>query len=267
MPSKRVARREHQSVVLRDQQVFEHRHAGKQPNVLKGARDPRVLRDEKVGHALEQISALPTGQAALAAVGELFEPVPSPFAMPKREQAFGRFVEAGNAVEDGGLAGAIRTDQCGDIAAAAVNDRSSTAMRPPNRMVRWSTRSIGCRFRLPSAVTFLHEIARRRPFFSFRKTVGSRLVTRPRGRQIMISTMAKPNSSMRYCMGSKVRAEKRFQEIEFAQEFDAADDRHGGDSDADLRAQAAKHDDGQNNRRFHERKGFGRDEALSRGEK
>ena len=83
---------------------------------------------------------------------------------------------------------------------------------------------------------------------SFRKTDGSRVEIRPRGSQIMISTMAKPNSSMRYWVGSKSWPEDQLQEIEFAHDFGAADHDDGGDRDADLAAHAAEHDDGEDRR-------------------
>ena len=82
----------------------------------------------------------------------------------------------------------------------------------------------------------------------------------------MISTMAKPNSSMRYWVGSKVGAENCFEEIELAQDLGAADHDDGGDHDADLAAHAAEHDDGEDGRRFEEGEGFRRDEACARGE-
>jgi hypothetical protein len=51
--------------------------------------------------------------------------------MAERDPAFGRLVEAGHAVEDGSLAGAVRTDQRGDVAAAdgkgEVVDRDQAA--------------------------------------------------------------------------------------------------------------------------------------------
>ena len=44
----------HQRVVLGDQQVFQKRHAGKQPHVLKRARDVRLFGDAKLRQAFEQ---------------------------------------------------------------------------------------------------------------------------------------------------------------------------------------------------------------------
>ena len=56
--------------------------------------------------------------AAVAALGEGSSSSHSA-ASPncKRDAAFGRLVEAGDAVEHGGLAGAVRADQRGDVAA------------------------------------------------------------------------------------------------------------------------------------------------------
>ncbi len=73
----RIAGREHQRVVLGDQEVLQHRHAGKQPDVLEGARDPRRVDDQKVGHAFEgkQRAVRPLHTAA-AAVGQRIELVP-----------------------------------------------------------------------------------------------------------------------------------------------------------------------------------------------
>ncbi len=54
----RPSRCAHQRIVLRDDEVLEHRHAGKQPDVLEGAGDARAPRDLEVGHALEQEEAV-----------------------------------------------------------------------------------------------------------------------------------------------------------------------------------------------------------------
>ena len=40
--------------MLGDEQVFQERHAGKQPHVLERARDVRFLGDTKLRQALEQ---------------------------------------------------------------------------------------------------------------------------------------------------------------------------------------------------------------------
>ncbi|MNI58060.1 hypothetical protein D3C73_1131550 [compost metagenome] len=50
----REARSLHQHVVLRDQQVFQNRQAGKQPDVLEGAGNTRDLVDLEIAQALQQ---------------------------------------------------------------------------------------------------------------------------------------------------------------------------------------------------------------------
>ena len=114
-----VARGAHQRVVLGDQQILEHRHAREQPDVLERAGDPRAAGDEIVRHALEQEQrAVAARQAARVAKGQRIEIVPyGGVAMGERDPPFARLVEAGDAVEHGGLAGAVRPDQRGDVAA------------------------------------------------------------------------------------------------------------------------------------------------------
>jgi len=106
--------------MLSDQQIFQHGHAREQANILKRAGDPRLLRDNKVRHAFEQVQFAPgAGEAALAAVGEFFEPVPGrDIAVAEGETSFARSVESRDAVEDRRLSRAVRSDQCGDVACA-----------------------------------------------------------------------------------------------------------------------------------------------------
>ena len=115
---RRVARRQHQPVVLGDQQVFQHRHAGKQPDVLEGAGNARLLGDEEIRHALELVErAALKRDAARAAIGERFQRAPCRrVTMAQAEAAFARFVETGDAIEHRGFASAVRSDQRGDIA-------------------------------------------------------------------------------------------------------------------------------------------------------
>jgi hypothetical protein len=82
--------------VLRDHQVFQRRHAWKQPDVLEGARDLGLFRDPEIVQALELDNPAVT--------------------MRQPQGAAGWPVESGDAVEHGGLAGAVRSDQCGDLA-------------------------------------------------------------------------------------------------------------------------------------------------------
>ena len=94
----------------------------------------------------------------------------------ERDAAFGRLVEAGDAVEHSGLAGAVRADQRGDVAAArAVKDRSLTATRPPNRMVRCSTRSKVGPPVAPHPCPSLTKDPRRWPCAPWRTADGSRV--------------------------------------------------------------------------------------------
>ncbi len=86
----------HQLVVLGDDQVFEDGHRRKQADVLKRPGDARPLGDAEAVHLLEEKAA---------ALG-MFE----------GEPANRRFVEPGQAVEDGRLAGAVGADDGGDRA-------------------------------------------------------------------------------------------------------------------------------------------------------
>jgi hypothetical protein len=61
----------------------------------------------------------------------------------QRHHAFGRLVEAGDAVEHRRLAGAIRADQRGDLAALGFKLRSLMATDRRNFIVRCSTLRIG----------------------------------------------------------------------------------------------------------------------------
>ena len=163
----RVAGGEHQRVVLRDQQVFQHGHAGKQADVLEGAGDARLLRDQIVRHALEQEERAVAARRCCACRCRSASRVASQsggVAVAQRDAALARLVEAGDAVEHGGLAGAVRADQRGDVAAAAPSkDRSSTATRPPKRMVRCSTRSR------------MSAVARHQPWPSLTRSAAMRL--------------------------------------------------------------------------------------------
>src|SRR5262249_29577304 len=187
-------------VVLGDQQILQHREAGKEPDVLERARDPRVARHQIVRHALEQEQdAARPAQRTRAAAGDGLEVVPHRgIAVAQPEPSLRRFVEAGDAVEHGGLAGAVRSDQRGDgiglrrereildgdeapEAHAQVFDPQQRRVHPRPSLTR--SRPIALRSR--------------------RNAEGWRVATRPRGFHTMISTMARPNNSMRYWVGSK----------------------------------------------------------------
>src|SRR5207248_9529539 len=99
-----------------------------------------------------------------------------------------------DAIEHRGLAGAVRADQRGDVAAAGgkrqVVDRDDAA-KAHRQMIDDKDRIIA--HPCPS-LTRSDEIA----WLRSRKTVGARWPISPRGRQIISSTMARPNTSMRY---------------------------------------------------------------------
>ena len=109
--SHREARGPHQRVVLGHHQVLQHRHAGEQTDVLEGARHLGVPGDAEIIHALEQEFG--------------------PAGMSEDDAAFGRLVEAGEAVEHRGLAGPVGADERRDVIAAGgerqVADRSEAA--------------------------------------------------------------------------------------------------------------------------------------------
>ena len=50
----RVAGCDHQRIVLRDEQVFQHGHAAEQTDILKCPRDLGMLRDQEIRHPLKQ---------------------------------------------------------------------------------------------------------------------------------------------------------------------------------------------------------------------
>src|SRR5262245_6161220 len=98
-----------------------------------------------------------------------------------------RLVEAGDAVEHGGLAGAVRPEQRGNLAPfrgkGQLADGDDAAKAHRQAIDGEDRPAHPC----PS-LTRSEEIA----WFFSRKTVGARWPTSPRGRQIIRSTMAKP---------------------------------------------------------------------------
>src|SRR5690606_8911810 len=161
-----IERSAHESVVLRHDQVLERGHGREQADVLERAHHAGA-RDAHVAQALEaqRLSAAIQGEAAGA-----------------------RAVEAGEAVEHGGLAGAVGADDGGDGARVGakreVVDRGHALEAHAQPLDREQWRA--------------HEGAR-----SGRRSVGSRQASRPCGRQTMISTMAAPNASSRNCANSR----------------------------------------------------------------
>src|SRR5215510_9797308 len=224
--------RPHQGIVLGDQKILQHSHALEQADVLKRARDAGPVRHQIVGHALEQKqNAVPARDAARAALGQGAELFPhAGITELQRDASLARLVEAGDAVEHRRLAGAVRPDQRGDIAASgrereivdghqAAEAHAEVLDAQQWREVRGSSRLAWARTVRRSVVACNAHPWRSRtsegcvplPCGSRKKGArrawsnveGSRVAIRPRGRQTMISTIAKPNSSMRYWVGSK----------------------------------------------------------------
>src|SRR5262249_39606724 len=112
-----------------------------------------------------------------------------------------RMIEAGDAVEDRGLAGAVGSDERGDVSALRretdVIDRDEAA--EPHAQVLDGEDRIGRHAHCRASATTSAGTSFGLP----RKTEGVRVATSPRGRQIMISTMATPNTSMRYWANSR----------------------------------------------------------------
>src|SRR5262249_53587075 len=109
-----------------------------------------------------------------------------------------RLVEAGDAVEQGGFAGTVRSDQRIDVAAgrqAAQGLNRYQTPEPHGQVLDGQDRLRRAGIHPAPSVTRSLDTDLR----SLRKTEGWRVPIRPRGRHTMIATMASPNTSMRYC--------------------------------------------------------------------
>src|SRR6266446_534629 len=217
----------HQRIVLRDQKVFQDRHALEQPDILERASDAGALRDQIVGHPLEQKqNAVAAADAACAPLGQGAQLIPhAGVAELQSDASLARLVKAGDAVEDSGLAGAVWPDQGGNSAAVggegeiingdeaaeahaemldAQHGRKIRGRRGRARMRAGHARGAAHPWRSCASegfVVFCSRKSARRDVFS--SVEGSRVAISPRGLHTMISTIAKPNSSMRYWAGSK----------------------------------------------------------------
>src|SRR5688572_9674428 len=99
--------------------------------------------------------------------------------MGERDHAFGGLVEAGDTVEDGGLSGAVRTDDRGDIAALCREGKiadGDEAAEAHGQMIDLEYGSVQAAHPCPS-FTMLAEMV----LVSFNAMVGVREDTRPRG--------------------------------------------------------------------------------------
>ena len=190
--------------MLGDHQILQHRHAGKQPDILEGAGDARLRRNLEIGHAFQQKQVAGRGLAMAGAgrgqrrhIGRRGNA-----GAGQRKTSFRRLVKAGDAVEDGGLARAIGADQRGDVAASGLEGQrvDGDKAAKPHGEVFDNQQGIGLPAHQPCpSFTRAPETA----LLSFRKIEGSRVAMIPRGFQIIMNTIAMPNSSMRYCAGSK----------------------------------------------------------------
>src|SRR5262245_13367520 len=163
----------------RGHQIFQARHAGKQTNILKGTRHARVLGDAEIDQPLEQI-------------------IP-PVRMRKTDHPDGRLIEPGDAVEHRSLARTVRPDDCGDVTASCTERQ--IVHRQQAAEAHGQVLDGEDRFAHPRPSSRASAIST--GFSFFRNTEGVRVETSPRGRHIMIATMARPNTTIRYCWNSR----------------------------------------------------------------
>src|SRR5215468_6981436 len=199
-----------------------------EPRISGGPHQWVVLRDQIVGHPLEQKEkAVAAADAARAPLGQGAQLLPhAGIAELQGDAPLARLVEAGDAVEHSGLAGAVWPDQGGNIAAAGGEGEIVDGDEPAEthaemldaehgRNVRsWRHRprmraGDGCGSAHPwgscaseGCVAFC--LRKRAARGALRSVEGSRVAISPRGLHTMISTIAKPNSSIRYWVGSKL---------------------------------------------------------------
>ena len=161
----------------------------------------------------------------------------------------GRLVEAGDAVEHGGLAGAVRADQRGDLASLGAERQivdGHNAAETHGQTI--DVKNVIAAHPWPS-LTRSDEIAC--------------CVPQEHGRRAVADQPARPPDHQQH------HREAEYQHavlLEAAKQFEAADHGQCGERDAELRAHAAEHDDREHQRRFLEGEGFRADEALPGGE-
>src|SRR5437016_1764222 len=158
----------HQGVVLRDDQVFENRHPGKEAYVLES-----------------------TSNTSLAGDAELVDPLEQQdFAVDMHRETTGaRSVKAGQAIEDRRLAGPVWSDQSGDLARIGGEGKIGNRDEPAKahrQMLDGEQR-----------LTALGEARHVEEGRATRRSEGSRCAKSPRGRHTMIATMAAPKISIR----------------------------------------------------------------------
>src|SRR5260370_28683307 len=118
--------------------------------------------------------------------------------MGERNAALARLVKAGDAIEHGGFAGAVRPDQRRDVAVVRREREivhGGEAAEPHGQVLDLEQR----RAHPCPSLTRVPEMALR----SARCTEACRVEIKPRARTSMISPIANPNSSLRYMGGSE----------------------------------------------------------------
>src|SRR5262249_6640199 len=168
--------------MLRHHQVLEHRHALEQSDVLERAGNPGFRVDIVVVETLQ-------GESRSVGMGEGDHPL-------------GRLVKAGDAVEHRGLAGAVRSNQGSDVAAARLEGHVVDSREPAEAHGEVLDFENGVFLPPPHA---WRSLARKRGLPCCRSSTieGVRDEMIPRGRHTMITTMAIPNSNIRYSPVSK----------------------------------------------------------------
>ncbi len=111
--------------MLRHQQVLHHRHFAEQADVLEGPRQPGAVDQVGAAEHLVVETRLPSCFGRIQSPARNFWPSTwmtsvVPLVGIEQDVAAGGPVEAGQAVEHGGLAGAVGANQRGDGAALHV---------------------------------------------------------------------------------------------------------------------------------------------------
>src|SRR5208282_4463699 len=115
--------------------------------------------------------------------------------MGKSQMPGARPVEAGQAVEHRGLAGAVGADDGGDV--APIGGEGHVVHRLDAAEMHRQALHVEQR-RFGSVGRFAHDAP-----LGLSRIEGARLARMPRGRQIMMPTIAAPNSSMRNWSNSR----------------------------------------------------------------
>ncbi|MCY1366341.1 hypothetical protein D9M69_532330 [compost metagenome] len=173
--------------MLGHQQVFHHRHFLEQADVLEGARQARAV--HQVG-AAEHLVVQAAGElrrvdevGRVEGLAQHLDDVRGGATGVEVDAPAGGLVEAGQAVEHGGLAGAVGADQRGD--GAALDLQADVVERLDATEVHHQV--------LDAEDVFVAHGAT-----PLRGVKPARLMRiSPRGRQIIISTMRMPKSSTR----------------------------------------------------------------------